>query len=49
MTLAHALVFLFLSIVVGIGVFWLISLAERDITVKKRQTALDDFNRRQNR
>ena len=49
MTLAHALLFLLLTVTVGVGVFYLISLAERESTVEKRETALDDFNRRQNR
>ena len=49
MTLFQALVFLLLSIVVGMGVYYLICRAERESTVEKRRTALDDFRRRQNR
>jgi len=48
MTLAHGLGLLALGLILSIGVFWLITLAETEKTDSKPSTALDDFHTRQN-
>ena len=47
MTLLHGLGLLALGLVLSIGVFWLIALAETQKTDSKQSTALDDFHTRQ--
>ena len=47
MTLAHGLGLLVLGLIVSMGVFYLITLAETEKTDSKPSTALDDFHTRQ--
>jgi hypothetical protein len=48
MTLLHGFGLLALGLLVSMGVFYLISIAEHKETEQRRRTALDDFRRRQN-
>ena len=47
MGVGHGLLLLLLGLVLSIGVFWLIALAETEKTDSKPSTALDDFHTRQ--
>ena len=47
MTLAHGVGLLLLGLILSIGVFYCITLAERTETHRDTDTVLDDFNRRQ--
>jgi len=47
MTLLHGVGLLTLGLILSIGVFWLIALAETEKTDSKPSTALDDFHTRQ--
>jgi len=47
MTLAHGVGLLLLGLILSIGVFYCITLAETEKTDSKTSTALDDFHTRQ--
>ena len=49
MGIAYGLGLLIVGLIVSAGVFWLISIAEQQDTVTKRESALEEFHDRQNR